>query len=209
MCVGCKCGPRRRVSQSDDGPPPVAIMSKWLIACSFLMLIGSCKAAVAATTETTLKSSRPADGLPDHYCPSTCFCDLDSSLVSCAGVEDESADVIWVDTANRSVGSGDMTNIPDDIWSVVAATGIQRLDVRDLILHRGLDKALVNGTERLNELSLVRCRLFYIGNRTFADHSNLERLDLSQNQLDILSQVLFSTRPTTTTLIITLGRGGD
>lgn len=174
-------------------PPPVAIT--WMVACSFFMLIASCNAAAAtaATTETqTLNSSGPADGLPDHYCPPTCFCDLDSSLVSCAGAEDEAGDVIWVDTANRSVGSGDTTsNIPDDIWSVVAATGIQRLDVRDLILQRGLDKALVNGTERLNELSLVRCRIFYIGNRTFVDHSNLERLDLSQNQLAILSQVIF------------------
>lgn len=166
-----------------------------------------------ATTATTViesrlnissssSGSRPAaDGLPDHYCPSTCFCDLDSSLVSCAGAEDDAVDVIWGDHANQtksvgvgsngvvvSVGDDIVANIADDVWSVVGATGIQRLDVRDLILER-LDKTLVNGTERLNELSLVRCGLLSIGNRTFADHSNLERLDLSQNQLTILSQV--------------------
>jgi Leucine-rich repeat (LRR) protein len=79
--------------------------------------------------------------------------------------------------------------IPNDVWSVIAAADIQRLDVRDLLLQRLDSHLILNGTERLVELSLVRCGLASIANDTFAHHSNLERLDLSQNQLTILSQV--------------------
>ena len=131
-----------------------------------------------------------------RYCPLTCFCDFDSSIVSCAGTEEEPIDVIL--GLNRSLFNNNTTSIietvvppaiPNDVWSVIAAADIQRLDVRDLLLQRLDSHLILNGTERLVELSLVRCGLASIANDTFAHHSNLERLDLSQNQLTILSQV--------------------
>ena len=189
----------RRPPDGEIPLPPVAIM-KWLVACSLLMVAASSSCCVAATdttmtttpAELTLKKPAGADGTFSNHrnCPSTCFCDLDSSLVSCAGVEEDTIDVIW---ANRTFGGSSNNKatsvpVPLDIWSVVAAGGIQRLDVRDLILER-IDKTLVNGTGRLNELSLVRCGLLRIGDATFVNHSNLERLDLSQNQLTTLTRV--------------------
>ncbi|EFX64896.1 hypothetical protein DAPPUDRAFT_117745 [Daphnia pulex] len=173
---------------------PLDIM-KSLAACTLFVLASSvCCVSAANTTDSTAGSTNGTRAAgptsPDttttttlHYCPLTCFCDFDSSLVSCAGTDDD--DVVWV---NRSSSNNNNTAaIPSDVWSVVAATKIQRLDVRDLVLER-LDYSHLNGTGRLSELSLVRCGLAAIGAGTFARHSNLERLDLSQNQLTILSQ---------------------
>ena len=170
---------------------PTVNTMKSLVACSLLILATlSCCVSAANTTDdgTTLNATETADTTTRHrYCPLTCFCDFDSSLVSCAGTEDEPIDVIWVNSS-LSNNTATVVAIPTDVWSVVAARDIQRLDVHDLVLER-LDDSLLNGTERLNELSLVRCGLNFIGNGTFTHHSNLERLDLSQNQLTILSQV--------------------
>ena len=150
-----------------------------------LLLNGTGAAADATTTSAEHR----------HYCPLTCFCDFESSIVSCAGTEEEPIDVIL--GLNRSLFNNTTSitetvvppAIPNDVWSVIAAADIQRLDVRDLLLQRLDSHLILNGTERLVELSLVRCGLALIANDTFADHSNLERLDLSQNQLTILSQV--------------------
>jgi hypothetical protein len=173
---------------------------KSLAACTLFVLASSvCCVSAANTTDTTAGSTNGTRAAgptsPDttttttttlHYCPSTCFCDFDSSLVSCAGTDDD--DVVWVNRSSSNNNNNNTAAIPSDVWSVVATTKIQRLDVRDLVLER-LDYSHLNGTERLSELSLVRCGLTAIGAGTFARHSNLERLDLSQNQLTILSQV--------------------
>jgi hypothetical protein len=172
---------------------------KSLAACTLFVLASSvCCVSAANTTDTTAGSTNGTRAAgptsPDtttttttlHYCPLTCFCDFDSSLVSCAGTDDD--DVVWVNRSSSNNNNNNTAAIPSDVWSVVSATKIQRLDVRDLVLER-LDYSHLNGTERLSELSLVRCGLAAIGAGTFARHSNLERLDLSQNQLTILSQV--------------------
>ncbi|XP_046651664.1 leucine-rich repeat-containing G-protein coupled receptor 4-like [Daphnia pulicaria] len=177
--------------------PPLDIM-KSLAACTLFVLASSvCCVSAANTTDTTAGSTNGTRAAgptsPDtttttttlHYCPLTCFCDFDSSLVSCAGTDDD--DVVWVNRSSSNNNNNNTAAIPSDVWSVVSATKIQRLDVRDLVLER-LDYSHLNGTERLSELSLVRCGLAAIGAGTFARHSNLERLDLSQNQLTILSQ---------------------
>lgn len=178
--------------------PPLDIM-KSLAACTLFVLASSvCCVSAANTTDSTTGSTNGTRAAgptsPDttttttttlHYCPLTCFCDFDSSLVSCAGTDDD--DVVWVNRSSSN-NNNNTAAIPSDVWSVVSATKIQRLDVRDLVLER-LDYSHLNGTERLSELSLVRCGLTAIGAGTFARHSNLERLDLSQNQLTILSQV--------------------
>lgn len=185
-------------------PPPVAIMEWMMVACTLLILVSSSgvTAADGILANTTTTGSKQNGSLADGWnsllpppsnhsaCPPTCFCDLDSSLVSCAGVEDDTVDVVWLDRDNQSVAaSAPLLRVPADVWRLVAANGVERLDVRDLIVQQ-LNKSLLNGTERLNELSLVRCGLLDIGTNTFTDHDNLERLDLSQNQLAILSKVI-------------------
>ena len=186
-------------------PPPVAIMEWLMVACTLLILVSSSgvTAADGILANTTTAGSKQNGSLADGWnpllppppsnhstCPPTCFCDLDSSLVSCAGVEDDTVDVVWLDRDNQSVAaSAPLLRVPADVWRLVAANGVERLDVRDLIVQQ-LNKSLLNGTERLNELSLVRCGLLDIGTNTFTDHDNLERLDLSQNQLAILSKVI-------------------
>ena len=167
--------------------PPIAPadIMKSLVACTLFILASLCRAAdsVAGSTDGAAGAAIASPHTTTatlRYCPLTCFCDFDSSLVSCAGTDEDD----WV---NRS-SSGNNAAIPPDVWTVVAAAEIQRLDVRDLVLER-LDHSQLNGTGRLSELSLVRCGLAAIGHGTFARHSNLERLDLSQNQLTVLSQV--------------------
>lgn len=124
-------------------------------------------------------------------CPSGCLCDQEASLVSCGG-EDEDED---------QVGSSDQRNetiqpkLPlDEVWK--AAGLVQRLDLRDAPVER-LESAQLNGTSSLRELSLVRCNLSGIGASAFARQDQLERLDLSQNLLAVLTQVTIESIKTT------------
>ncbi|KAI9554385.1 hypothetical protein GHT06_019657 [Daphnia sinensis] len=151
--------------------PSVNIMKSLVLFA--LTAVWSCCVSASNTTDPI----RAAELLHDavQYCPLTCFCDFESTLVSCAADEEE------------QTSFGNRTILMADVWSVVGRAAIQRLDVRDLVLER-LDETLINGTERLSELSLVGCGLAFIANATFNYHSNLERLDLSQNQLTVLSQ---------------------
>ncbi|XP_057375443.1 insulin-like growth factor-binding protein complex acid labile subunit [Daphnia carinata] len=162
--------------------PSVNIM-KSLVVCAFVVwtAVSSCCVSASNTTEANDVRAADAELLHDaiQYCPLTCFCDFESSIVSCAATDDEETGF-----GNRTAAT---TAVSDRVWSVVANAGVQRLDVRDLVLER-LDETLINGTEGLNELSLVACGLAFIANATFNYHSNLERLDLSQNQLTVLSQ---------------------
>lgn len=181
--------------------PPVATMQWFVLVCTLLILVASAGVATATASNVTATNGSLANNStdgpsPDQFdCPPTCFCDLDSSLVSCAGVEEDTIDVTWLDRDNQSVATNSsgsnatLLRVPADVWSLVAANGVQRLDIRDLMVEQ-LNKRLLNGTERLNELSLVRCSLVDIGRDTFSDHDNLERLDLSQNQLTTLSKVM-------------------
>lgn len=164
------------------GIPSVNIM-KSLAACTVLILTAVSSCCVSASNTTDANAIRAADAELLHdaiqYCPLTCFCDFESSLVSCAAT-DELPETSF---GNRTT----VTAVAGDVWSVVGQAHIQRLDVRDLVLQR-LDETLINGTERLSELSLVGCGLAFIANATFNNHLYLERLDLSQNQLTVLSQ---------------------
>lgn len=166
-----------------DREIPLVNIMKSLAVCTFL-LVAALPCCMSATNTTASNSSQTADAKfnpnGSQYCPFTCFCDFESSLVSCAGTDEETG------FGNNKTAIN--VALPGDLWSIVAKANIQRLDVRDLILER-VDGTLVNGTEGLSELSLVDCGLAFIANATFSHHSNLERLDLSQNQLTVLSQV--------------------
>ena len=70
----------------------------------------------------------------------------------------------------------------------MAGLSARRLEVLDLSVD-AIHRDLINGTGSLIELGLVRCSLKTIGNNTFSNHARLERLDLSQNQLTVLTQV--------------------
>lgn len=119
----------------------------------------------------------------DGPCPVSCYCDAGLSLVSCAGPEDDTAP-----SNNGLVTSDKNGTVPPDVWRTVARRGAQRLEVIDLAVA-SVRREMLNGTEHMIELSLVRCSLAAIGNGTFARHAALDRLDLSQNQLTVLSQV--------------------
>lgn len=124
----------------------------------------------------------PGEAAP-RACPAPCRCDGDTSLVNCAGPGDEASNNGPVVGASRKNDA-----LPTDAWLAVARLAARRLEVLDLTLD-AIHRQLVNGTESLTELGLVRCSLASIGNGTFARHALLERLDLSQNQLTVLTEV--------------------
>lgn len=111
-------------------------------------------------------------------CPAGCFCDEVASLVSCGGSDyDDDQDQV----TNKNVTILKM----QDVWTVSQL--VQRLDLRDAGLVR-LEPHHLNGTI-LKELSLVRSGLAEITEGTFSLQNQMERLDLSQNVLAVLTKV--------------------
>ena len=111
-------------------------------------------------------------------CPDTCFCDFDSSLMSCGG---------------NSGDNGNSSDIPAVLLDAAAVDDvrniIQRLDYRDLNVPR-LEKHHLRYFAALSEFSLVRCHVVDIENAAFVNTRRIERIDLSQNLLTALNQVL-------------------
>lgn len=115
-------------------------------------------------------------------CPVGCLCDEEASLVSCAGLPDDEEEVtrLW------NNGTGGLPPVDGMVWTLAGM--VQRLDLRDWNLTRLQPVHLSNGTS-LKELSLVRCELEDIEEGSLARQDQLERLDLSQNALTVLTQV--------------------
>ena len=112
-------------------------------------------------------------------CPAACLCDLEASIVSCAGPSSDE------DGEERLVNANATTAVDVAVWTMAGM--VQRLDLKDLNLTK-LETGHLNRTA-LKELSVVRCGTSDIGQNTFSGQDQLERLDLSQNALVVLTQV--------------------
>ena len=161
----------------------------------------------AVTVQTSTPATKNIGNRPS--CPPGCFCDWNASLLSCAGPEDdddeESHELEEEEddddnndklSRNKGIAVGNKKNNThpnegeknDYVWPAAASASVQRLDLRHLMVAR-LDAVRLNGTDELLELSIVLCDLESIANGTFIRHGRLERLDLSQNRIAILTRV--------------------
>ena len=157
------------------------------------------------TVQTSTAATKNTGDRPS--CPPGCFCDWNASLLSCSGpedddneesheLEDEEDDDDNLSRNNKGIVVDNRKNITysnerernDYVWPAAASASVQRLDLRHLMVTR-LDAVRLNGTDELLELSIVLCDLESIANGTFIRHGRLERLDLSQNRIAILTRV--------------------